>query len=56
MSESETQNNENTEPTTEPTETVETDVELAEQPPGSQPTEVPAAEPGEPRPRPPSAT
>ena len=51
MSESETQNNENTEPTatepraTEPTETVATDVELAEQPPGSQPTEVPAAEP-----------
>jgi small subunit ribosomal protein S17 len=47
MSESETQNTENDEPaeTTEPTETVETDVELAEQPPGSQPTEVPAAEP-----------
>jgi small subunit ribosomal protein S17 len=41
MSESETQNTENTEPT----ETVETDVELAEQPPGSQPTEIPAAEP-----------
>jgi small subunit ribosomal protein S17 len=41
MSESETQNNE----TTEPTETVETDVELAEQPEGSQPTEIPAAEP-----------
>jgi small subunit ribosomal protein S17 len=47
MSESETQNTENDEPaeTTEPTETVETDVELAEQPPGSQPTEIPAAEP-----------
>jgi small subunit ribosomal protein S17 len=49
MSESETQNteNENAEPaeTTEPTETVGTDVELAEQPPGSQPTEVPAAQP-----------
>jgi small subunit ribosomal protein S17 len=44
MSESETQNTETTE-NTEPTETVETDVELAEQPPGSQPTEVPAAEP-----------
>jgi small subunit ribosomal protein S17 len=44
MSESETQNDETTE-NTEPTETVETDVELAEQPPGSQPTEVPAAEP-----------
>ena len=41
MSESETPNNE----TTEPTETVETDVETAEQPSGSQPTEVPAAEP-----------
>jgi len=41
MSESETQDTENTEPT----ETVETDVELSEQPPGSQPTEVPAAEP-----------
>jgi len=41
MSESETQNNE----TTEPTETVETDVETTEQPAGSQPTEVSAAEP-----------
>jgi len=41
MSESETQNTESIEPT----ETVETDVELAEQPSGSQPTEVPAAEP-----------
>jgi small subunit ribosomal protein S17 len=41
MSESETENNE----TTEPAETVETDVETAEQPAGSQPTEVPAAEP-----------
>jgi small subunit ribosomal protein S17 len=30
---------------TESTETTETDVETAEQPPGSQPTEVPAAEP-----------
>src|SRR4029079_18990320 len=36
MSESETQNTENTE-------TGETDVETAEQPSGSQPTEVPAA-------------
>ena len=43
---SDTQNNENTE-SIEPTETVETDVETAEQPPGSQPTEVPAAEPEE---------
>ncbi len=41
MSESETPNTESIEPT----ETVETDVELAEQPSGSQPTEVPAAEP-----------
>src|SRR5262249_2836191 len=40
MSETE---NENT--TTEPGETVETDVETAEQPEGSQPTEAPAAEP-----------
>jgi small subunit ribosomal protein S17 len=40
----ETENTENTE-STEPTETVETDVELAAQPEGSQPTEVPAAEP-----------
>ena len=40
----ETQNTESTE-SIEPTETVETDVETAEQPPGSQPTEVPAAEP-----------
>jgi small subunit ribosomal protein S17 len=44
MSESETQNTESTK-SVEPTETVETDVELAEQPSGSQPTEVPAAEP-----------
>jgi small subunit ribosomal protein S17 len=43
----ETENTENTE-STEPTETVETDVELAAQPEGSQPTEVPAAEPEEP--------
>jgi small subunit ribosomal protein S17 len=42
----ETENNETTE-STEPTETVETDVETAAQPEGSQPTEVPAAEPEE---------
>jgi len=39
---SETENEQNQ---TEPGETVETDVETAEQPEGSQPTEVPAAEP-----------
>ena len=42
----ETENTETTE-STEPTETVETDVETAAQPEGSQPTEVPAAEPVE---------
>ncbi len=36
---------ENDKNTTEPGETVETDVETAQQPEGSQPTEVPAAEP-----------
>jgi small subunit ribosomal protein S17 len=36
---------ENEETNTEPGETVDTDVETAEQPEGSQPTEVPAAEP-----------
>jgi small subunit ribosomal protein S17 len=36
---------ENEQNTTEPGETVETDVETAEQPAGSEPTEIPAAEP-----------